>query len=222
MPTSCATTSPLIRPNATSCCCGSWARPTRVRSTASAAPTRSRRRSRSSRPRPTIAPTWSTCSCSSVSANASSPTARTAATCSPASGPSPSSGGSWTRADGEAAVRIHMINTDSIATAHFPVRDGRARRHRCHRGLGGAGHGGRDPDRLRRHRRQLVWRAAADRERRRPGGGRRLHARRQRDAGGRDAGRCGGHHRLRDVRRAERRCGVAGPARGDPAEGRRC
>ena len=27
--------------------------------------------------------------------------------------------------DGEAVVRIHMINTDSIATAHFPVRDGR-------------------------------------------------------------------------------------------------
>ena len=29
------------------------------------------------------------------------------------------------RADGEAVVRIHMMNTDSIATAHFPVSDGR-------------------------------------------------------------------------------------------------
>ncbi len=27
--------------------------------------------------------------------------------------------------DGQATVRIHMLNTDSIATAHFPVRDGR-------------------------------------------------------------------------------------------------
>jgi 4-oxalomesaconate tautomerase len=33
--------------------------------------------------------------------------------------------GLLTRADGEAAVRIHMINTGSIATAHFPVRDGK-------------------------------------------------------------------------------------------------
>jgi len=29
------------------------------------------------------------------------------------------------RDDGEVSVRIHMINTDSIATANFPVRDGR-------------------------------------------------------------------------------------------------
>ena len=29
------------------------------------------------------------------------------------------------RDDGEASVRVHMINTDSIATSNFPVRDGR-------------------------------------------------------------------------------------------------
>jgi 4-oxalomesaconate tautomerase len=28
------------------------------------------------------------------------------------------------RDDGDVSVRIHMVNTDSIATAHFPIRDG--------------------------------------------------------------------------------------------------
>ena len=71
-------------------------------------------------------PTSTTCSSRSGSTNRWSPTVRTAATSWPASDRLPWSGvssASITDAT-EALIRIRMINTDSIATASFPVAGG--------------------------------------------------------------------------------------------------
>ena len=72
--------------------------------------------------------------------------------------------------DGDtAAVRIHMVNTGGLATATVPLRDGRPRYDGDHGHLRRARHGRRHPPRLRGHRRLVVRRAAADRQRRRRG-----------------------------------------------------
>ncbi len=90
--------------------------------------------------------------------------------------------------DGETKVRIHMVNTASIAVATVQTPDGRVRYDGDARIDGVPGTRRTDRHRLPRHRGlQHRRRAAADRQRARRRRGRRGHDDRQRHAGRRDA-----------------------------------
>ena len=112
-----------IPPNATSCCCGSWARPTPARSTASAAPTRSPARSPSSASRPRSTPTSTTCSSRSASTE---PLVTDRQNCGNLlAGVAPFAVERGLRrppTTARPASAIHMVNTDSIADRHVPGR----------------------------------------------------------------------------------------------------
>ena len=100
-------------------------------------------------------------------------------------------------------VRIHMVNTGSVATATFPRRATGAPSYDGDAAIAGVpGTRRRDPARLRRHRRLArAARCCPPATRSTSIDGRRGHADRQRHAGRGAAGRRRRRHRLRDLRR---------------------
>ena len=113
-----------------------------------------------------------------------------------------------------------MINTDSVADRHVPVADGMPVYSGDTAIAGVPGTAARDPARLRRHRRRVVWRAAPDRPCRRHDRRHRRDAHRQRDAGRRAARRRPRRHRLRGTGRARGERAAAVAPRGHPPAGR--
>ena len=141
---------PADAAGATTCCCGSWAAPTRARSTGSAAPTRSRARSRSCRRPPSPTSMSTTCSSRSASTSRSSATRRPAATSSPASGPFAVERGLVPAGGERTTVRIRL--RQHRRPRHRVVPDARRTRRlrRRRRDRRRAGHGGADRARARR------------------------------------------------------------------------